>query len=352
MTAVLLLPEVEGAPFVANLVDRPFLRHIVEFVTHHGIREITVVGPDTQPAQTILGSGHQWDAFIEYSADDSVSAHRSRSQAKNPMMLLASASSLPPFPLKQQLERATGAIIHEAQTGNWTGWALIEPQDVARLPSLRNRAGVLSYLRTLSNYAAISAEIEFRCDSPQRLWRAHQDALESNLSLIYHGGLEVKPGVWMGRNASVSASVEVTAPVYIGENCRIYAGAQIGPFAAIGKDCLIAPGTTVRHAAIAPGTYAGNDLDLDHVLVNKGYLFDVRLGVSVDRVDPPILDGVFDFRWTASGRFYQALASAYSKLKQGLASKARGPVAPHRKPPAVSRSIENADGKRTQRNLR
>ena len=31
------------------------------------------------------------------------------------------------------------------------------------------------------------------------------------------------------------------------------------------------------------------------MLVNMRHLFDVRLGVSIERVDTPILDGVFDF---------------------------------------------------------
>jgi hypothetical protein len=200
------------------------------------------------------------------------------------------------------LESGAGTIIYGPGGKNWTGWAVIEARDAAWMPPLCDHAALLSYLQALGTYAQLPADVEFRCSSAEELWKSHQDALRSNLSSIFHGGLEVKSGVWIARNASVASTAEITAPAYIGENSRIGAGAQVGPFAVIAKDCLIAPGTIVRHAVVAPGTYAGNNLKLDHVLVNKRHLSDVRFGVSVERVDSPLLDGVFDFDWAAIPR--------------------------------------------------
>ena len=57
MKAVLVLPEAECASFAANLVDRPFLRHIVEFAVDRGIREILMVGPSARQAQSLLSEG-------------------------------------------------------------------------------------------------------------------------------------------------------------------------------------------------------------------------------------------------------------------------------------------------------
>jgi hypothetical protein len=298
VTAVLILPETDGESFLANLIDRPFLRHVVEFVTDQGIRKILVVGPAARKAQAMESIGRAWDGSIEYREAHSISGYEVAPIAGNEKCLFASVACWPQLPLKRQLELAAGTIVYGAN-GNWTGWALVEPRDVALMPPLRDHAAMLSYVQSLRNYAKLSADLEFRCGSPEDLWRAHMDALDSNLSRIFHGGLEVRPAVWMGRNASVAASAEIHAPAYIGENSRIGPGAQIGPFAVIAKDCLIAPRTIIRHAVIAPGTYAGSDLELDQLLVNKRHLFDVRFGVSVDRVDYPILDGVFDFHWPA-----------------------------------------------------
>jgi hypothetical protein len=270
----------------------------VEFVVDQGVQELLVVGPDCERARSALGNGCRWGTSIQYREGLSSSDYEAELFAESEKCVLAYAASLPQFPLRQQLESRTGALIYGPGGKHWTGWAVIDARDVAALmPPLRDHAVLLSYLQTLRSYPTAAVDVEFRCSSAEELWKAHQDALNSNLANVFHGGLEVRPGVWIGRNASVSASAEITAPAYIGENSRVGAGAQIGPFAVIAKDCLIAPGTIVRHAVIAPGTYAGNDLELDHVLVNKRHLSDVRFGISVEQVDSPILDGVFDFHW-------------------------------------------------------
>jgi hypothetical protein len=320
--AVLNLPESSDALFLANLVDRPFLHHIVEFMVDQGVREILAVGPACDEAQSALGSGCQWDMIIEYRKALSLSDYETAPNSWSEKFLLASAASLPQFPLRRQSEGGTGALIYRPGGKHWTGWAIIEARDAALMPPLCDHAALLSYL-TLRDYTKLSVDLEFRCGSAEELWKAHQDALSSNLSSIFHGGLEVTTGVWIGRNASVAATAQITAPVYIGENSRIGADAQVGPFAVIAKDCLIAPRTIVRHTVVAPATYAGDNLELDHVLVNKRHLSDIRFGVSVERVDSPILDSVFDFHWAAIPRrlgaaivvtIRQVLFSGWSKL--------------------------------------
>jgi hypothetical protein len=284
-------------------------------VVDRGIRDILMVGPSAPQAEVLLSKGYTWDVPICYleahsASDYELAAITGTGTTDSERCLIAAADCLPRFPLKSGAELPAGAVIYGAGGGAWTGWAVVEPEDVVPMPPLCDRAGVLSYLQGRRNYTRLTADLEFRCGSAEDLWKAHMDAQESNLSGICHGGVEVTPGVWMGRHATVSRSAEIISPVYIGENSRIGPEARIGPFATIGKDCLIAPGTTVRHAVVAPGTYAGNNLELDHVLANKRQLFDVRFGVSIDRVDSPILDGVFDFHWSAIPRWvYEAVSS-------------------------------------------
>lgn len=296
-------PSLLASPLATNLVDRPFLCHIVEFLVDRGIRDILVVGPATAQARSLLGAGQRWDASIGYRDAHSISRYQPAPIPSGERFLLASAASLPRFSLGKRLEMPAGAIVYGTGGSYWTGWAVIGPGDAASLPPLSDRPAVLSHLLALPNYDRVVADMEFRCGSPAELWQAHMDVQKSNLAGFFHGGVEVTPGVWMGRKASMASSAEITQPVYIGENSRIGPGARIGPFAVIGKDCLIASGTSVRHAVVAPGTYAGDNLVLDHVFVNKRHLVDVRKCVSIDRVDYPILDGVFDFHWSAIPRW-------------------------------------------------
>jgi hypothetical protein len=337
MKAILVIAETDrqslsASPLLANLVDRPFLHHIVEFLVDRGIREILVVGPAAAQARGLLGAGQRWDASIGYFDADSMSGRQPEPIPCGEKFLLASAASLPRFPLGECLEMPAGAIIY-GTGGSWTGWAVIGSGDAASLPPLTDRSAVLSHLLALPDYDRIFADMESRCGSPAELWQAHMDAQHSNFAGFFHGGVEVTPGVWMGRKASVAGSAEITQPVYIGENSRIGPGARIGPFAVIGKDCLIAAGTSVRHAVVAPGTYAGDNLVLDHVFVNKRHLFDVRRGVSIDRVDHPILDGVFDFHWPAIPRWMGGAAVSWftrasQRRRAGNRAGSVPPVAP------------------------
>jgi hypothetical protein len=333
LQAVLILPD--DALFAANLVDRPFLRHVVDFIATQGIRSILVWGRGTEQARRILGAGVQWDATIVYQEAHTAADFSGPLTITGDKCLLASALCLPRFPLQQGLDRPGGLIVYGGNQ-DWTGWALMESRDVAAMPSLSDRAAVLSYLQGLANYESVSADAEFRCGGAEDIWRAHQTALGSQLSLLFHAGLDTKPGIWMGRNASVAASAVITAPAYIGENSRIGPGAQIGPFAVIARDCLIAPQTIVRHSVIAPDTYAGNNLELDHVFVNQRELFDIRFGVSVEDIGFPVVDRVFDFHWStiprqvysAALRGLSAVPSVLSSAWSGLKHALRDPVGP------------------------
>ena len=328
MKGVLVLPGTGSAQFAANLIDRPFLRHTVDSMANRGLRDIRIVGPASAVSQArdLLRLGYQWDASMGYCEADSPAQYELLAIAGNTeQCLIASASCLPGLRPAVDPETHSGSIIY-GTSGEWTGWALINAEDIASLPRLCHEPEVLSHLQSLPNYAGIAADAEFRCCTAEQIWQAHHDAQESNFSGLSHAGIETKPGVWIARNASVAGSAEITPPVYIGENSRIGPETKIGPFAVIAKDCLIAARTTVRHAVVAPGTYAGDNLELDHVLVDKSRLFDLRFGVSIDGVDGPMLDGVFDFHWPAiTERVQAAVASCAAGLSSRLSRIRRDP---------------------------
>ena len=316
MRAILILPR--GALFSANLVDRPFLRHIVEFVVAQGIREFLVAGQHWEKARGILGAGHRWGAKIDYREVPAPLECEERPKGRSDKCLLASAICLPLFALKEAMGRTEGTIVYGKTDGQWTGWAVIDEHDVASILPGWDRVPLLPHLEALPNYEKATAEREYRCGGAHDIWKAHETALDSQLSGICHSGLEVRPGVWMGRNASVVPGAVITAPSYIGENSRIGAGAQIGPYAAIAKDCLIARDTIVRHSVVAPGTYAGDNLELDHVFADQHELFDVRLGISVNGIGHPIVDSVFDLHWLDVPR--QLLAALWSATARSCVS--------------------------------
>jgi len=296
--AILIVPENGNDWVFANLIDRPFLCHVVEFMVDNGITKILILGPAADRAHRLLSASHPWGISFDYCQNAFLSGKDLPPMASGRTVLLAAADCLPLFPLKRYLTEDDGKVLCGKDGSRWTGWALIRPCDFLSMPVLNNRPGVLSWLENLRAYERVPVDYEFRSGNAVDLWRSHKVALDSNLSTLHHEGIEVKPGVWIARNASIAATSGITPPIYIGENSKISAGARIGPFAVVGRDCLISPRTTVCHSVMAPGTYVGDNFTLEGVFVNKSELFDIRSGAQNVRADPAMLDGVFDFRWS------------------------------------------------------
>lgn len=297
MEAVVIVPETENLWFLANLVDRPFLRHVVDFIMDQGIAKISFLGPAADRAQNMLSACPNWGASFQFRQTDSVSREALAEIGIFDKVLLASAECLPIFPLKRYLADDKGLIIFGKDSLTWTGWALTKPGDLESTPVARVHTAFRSWVAHRPAYNRVQADAEFWCRDAGELWISHKEAQHSNLATLHHDGIEVKPGIWVGRHASIASSATLAAPAYIGENSRISAGARVGPFAVVGRDCLISPHTTVSHAVVAPGTYAGDNLDLEQVFVDKARLFDIRSGGSAIPVDSAALGDVFDLSW-------------------------------------------------------
>jgi lipopolysaccharide/colanic/teichoic acid biosynthesis glycosyltransferase len=112
------------------------------------------------------------------------------------------------------------------------------------------------------------------------LLRSQRASLDGSFSGLMIAGRQAEPGVWISRNVVLHPSATVQPPVYIGENCRIGRGAQIGPSAVIGANCIVDSHSSVVNSMVAPGTYVGEALELDSVIVDRNRLVNVRLGAS------------------------------------------------------------------------
>ena len=100
---------------------------------------------------------------------------------------------------------------------------------------------------------------------------------------------QAEPGVWIGRNVVIHPTAVLKAPLFIGENSRIGAGARIGPNAVIGRDSVVDRHTSVTDSAVCAGSFCGEGLELDHVLIDRNRLVNLRLGAQVYISDSFIL---------------------------------------------------------------
>ena len=111
--------------------------------------------------------------------------------------------------------------------------------------------------------------------------RSQRLVLDQNFPGLLVSGRQSDPGIWISRNVVLHPTASLTAPVYVGENCRIGRGAQIGPSAVIGNNCIIDEQTIVIDSMIAAGTYVGEGLELDSVIVDRNRLYNIRLETSL-----------------------------------------------------------------------
>jgi lipopolysaccharide/colanic/teichoic acid biosynthesis glycosyltransferase len=118
---------------------------------------------------------------------------------------------------------------------------------------------------------------------------ANRRVIGGTFSGLLITGREVEPGVWLSRNVMLHPTARVTAPVYLGPNTRIGAGAQIGPYAVIGANTILDNRAAVADSLVLPGSYVGEGLDLDGVLVDRSRLVNLEHGVSYTVTDGFIL---------------------------------------------------------------
>lgn len=291
------------------VLDRPFLQHVLDRISACGVHQVHLV-LDYFPDQieTFVGNGERWGLHVTY--------HLAR-EPYHPYRFLKSLAGAQPVPeaiLLVHADRLLTAPIAPAPAGapagpplvwcwrkdadttaaawQWSGWAIVT------LP-------MLAGLRADMNYE--------QCESEIMAWvrdgRATLLATPQPLSLLSYGeylesqrrvlakevsGLvtsawEADPGIWLSRNVMLHPKATIVAPVFIGENCRIESGAQIGPNVTIGHNCMLDQRSTASQSVILPGSYVGEGLEVNHLIIDRNRLISVQAGTAITVTDDFIL---------------------------------------------------------------
>jgi NDP-sugar pyrophosphorylase family protein len=269
------------------LADRPFLQHVIEALVRHGVRRIEfVLSHLPEKIEARFGDGARWGCSFHYhlspSAGDALRVAAGIAAGEKDDVLLASATSLPSFDIT--LLPAGAQIFHR---GVWTGWTRLIP------------GAPLSQAT-----AAYKVDVCLSIESGDDFLRAQRAALDGAFDGLMIAGRIADPHVWISRNVTLHPTAVITPPVYFGENCRVGKGAQIGPSAVIGANCIIDEQSIVVNSMVTPGTYIGEALELDSVIVDRNRLVNLRLGTSVLISETFLLGSLLERR---RGRVWQRL---------------------------------------------
>jgi hypothetical protein len=271
------------------------LQYVVEVLVEHGVTDFDfVLHESPEEIENFLGDGKRWGSrFTFHMVRDPERPYRVLKllDHRGPL-LLVHADRLPSVAGATSFAtRNSRSMLFCSVAGNqgpmalptWNGCAWLQADLVASIPADATRAELNTYL--LSHLAPDGIEVvaeALNLDSLSGFLQAQRRLLSKSFRGVHLSGRQVEPGVWISRNVVIHPTATLTAPLFIGENSRIGAGAVIGPNAVIGHDTVVDRHTVVQDAAVLAGSYCGEGLELDHVIVDRNRLIDVRLGTSVN----------------------------------------------------------------------
>jgi NDP-sugar pyrophosphorylase family protein/lipopolysaccharide/colanic/teichoic acid biosynthesis glycosyltransferase len=296
------------------LVDKPFIQHVIEFIIDQGGDESAIVLSHLpEEIEKNLGDGSSCGSrFTFHLAKDPSKPYDilkcvSFSHSTGPI-LLAHADRLPDVDIKSFIpafsEKGAPVVFRLPGTNDnsgeplhtcrWSGWALVSPAFLAELPMGLNEQDLESLLFASAQSPVQVVEIPRALDI-----RTYRGLLDSNRMFLAGQfrnfapeARELTNGVWIGRNATVHHSAKLSPPVFIGTNSHLGANTKLGPFAVISRNCIVDEESSVRNSVISPNTYIGEKLDLKEVVVDKNWMFNVRIGAEVCVTDSFILGGL------------------------------------------------------------
>jgi hypothetical protein len=290
------------------LVDRPLLHHVVEYLVVLGVRRFEFVLnhlPDKVEAQ--LGDGARWGCSFCFhlfpSGGSPYKLAQTIAAGVDDRILLGRADQLPEL----QLPADSGSAMYFGADDRWTGWAVLPPH-TTRLALLDADASGKCLLGECEK-TVVKNRISF--ETGRELLESQRKILEGKFSGLMIGGRQTEPGIWISRNVSLHPTARLEAPVYIVANCRIGRGARIGPFATIGENCIVDDHSSVSNSCVAPGTYIGEGLELEQVVVDRNRLVNVKIGTSFLVSETFLLGSLTE---QASHRPLQKLVSRLSAL--------------------------------------
>ena len=273
------------------LADRPILHHIVDFLVGRGVRQFEfVLGHLPEKIEAYLGDGSRWGSTFNFHLGQSTSRPlelvRAITAGFQDDVVLGRGDTLPDI----QPQSADGPTIYVSATEAWTGWAVLPAS--ARHFTRFEAQTLGGFVNDDQVFKKVVVTRQLNFENVQEFLRSQKDFLNGSAGSAEISGRQIQPGVWISRNVSLQPEVQFKAPVYVGPNCKIAAGVCIGPSVVIGEGCIVDEQSSIANTLVAPGTYIGQGLELDHAIVDRNRLVNARLGTVLIVSESFLLSGL------------------------------------------------------------
>ncbi len=303
------------------VVNKPIMEHQVELFTRHGIKNIRMsCNHLSNKVESYFDNGARWGATISYNFERPpfgfVAALRQmRPFFENETLVIMQSDVVASIDLKAALDRhwsqradatfittshndASGLSVMLDDTGRIhavgmhneasskrhpveAGICIIEPETLDLVSdtlgyNLLQACWLASQSARLQLYGYGVGESLIRVTNWKQYTRVQKDILENKYPDILIPGIQIEPGVWVGKNVSASSAVSFEAPLAIGDNCRIGKGVKLGKGTILGHDVMVDVGANLNHTVVLSKTFVGPQTSIHDSIIQGNLMIDIE----------------------------------------------------------------------------
>ncbi len=290
---------------LAPLLNKPIAQHQIERAYQNGIREIVLIASDgLNEINAYFGDGTRFGVRLttligQPDGDECRSLFKHRFLFDEPLIVM-SGLTVCDLPLSDLLEQhqtknKAATLLMDQEQSTFIA-AILTPKS---WDSLANAEGdLLSNLKTLHQQdPALVERIELPLkhvtgNGLKGLLDINRRLLRNGELLVHNPYIEIRTGIFVGRNANIHPKAKITPPVLIGHHSQIMPGAEVGPDAVIGDNTIVARKAHIESSVVLANSYIGEMTRLDHNVVSHNLLFGVDSDFKVVVSDPFLLGNV------------------------------------------------------------
>ncbi len=304
------------------IVNKPIMEHQVEYLVRYGVRNIRLsCNHLVNKVEAHFDNGSRWGAQISYNFERPpfgfVSALRQmRTYYEGETLVIMQSDVVTSVNLRAALEhhwsrRADATFVCCKGSENLSGLAvtvdgndhihgvgirkhaeagdqpieigvcILEPEVLDLIPdtigyNLLQACWLASQTIKLNLCGFCSVDYAARVTNWNSYVSAQSDILAGRVPGMLIPGIELQPGVWVGKNINASSQVSFEGPLVIGDNCRIGKGVTLGRGTVIGHDVMVDVGAKLRDAIVLSKTFVGPQTEIHDAIIQGNLMVDLK----------------------------------------------------------------------------
>ncbi len=297
---------------IVQLVDRPFMAYMLEWLRGHGVDDVIVsCGFLADRVRNVLGDGSAYGLRLRFVEEPEPRGTAGAVKLAEPMLderfLMLNGDVLTDIDLGEQIaqheQTAARATLALVPVGDPSAYGLVvldgeravkefieKPSSERELPTNLISAGAYVLEREIlelvppDRNVSIEREVWPRLvgdglygypsesywldiGTPERYLKGTFDIIEGNVSSAVQDRLGER---WLALDPDVEVLGRVIPPAVLERGARVGAGAQVGSLVVLGQDVTIGAHSTVERAVILNGTQVGEGCEVRDCIIGPG----------------------------------------------------------------------------------